>query len=298
MLAPLLVVAVLAAYLLRDGLFPGLGQMFGVSYHATLEGRVVAGPDARPLAGATITIGRLSVVSDERGAFEISDDNLRRRRLQLEVQKESYQKRALEVAIDQERLAVGDIRLLKEFFVSGRVQSRDMNAAVPAATIRVERDREDGGPIVGRSAADGSYRLGPVYEGRRFDLVFDHPAYLPVERKNLVIRRPADNAPQDVVLAVGAVLSGVTRARNGEGLPRVHVIVYQENPDGSLGAVEKAGLSGWDATFLIQGISPGPKRIVGETPDGRREAPALRVKVPEAGEVVNLKLIYLEKKDG
>jgi hypothetical protein len=295
MLAPFLVVALLVSYLLRDGLFPGLGEMFGVSYHATIHGRVVARSNAGPIGAATIRIGRLTANTAADGAFTISHDDFRRRRLQVQVEKEGYQTQLVELAIEDERVDLGTIQLLREFYVTGRIVSKDMDAPVPAATVRVERAREDGGPVSVHTAADGTYRVGPVFEGRRFDMVFDHPSYLPVEMKDLMVRREADNRPRNLALAVGAVLSGETRTQSGEPLSKVHVVVYRTAPDGSLGDVEKAGLSGWDATFLIQGVSPGVKVITGESPDGSQVAYKLDVTVPEAGEITKLKLIFRAK---
>ena len=141
MLAPFLVVALLVSYLLREGLFPGLGEMLGVSYHATIEGRVTARSNASPIAAATIRIGRLTAATDASGAFTISHDDFRRRRLQVQVEKEGYQTRTVDVAIDEDRLDLGTVEMLRAFHVSGRVVSKDMNAPVPAVTVRVERAR-------------------------------------------------------------------------------------------------------------------------------------------------------------
>ena len=93
---------------------------------------------------------------------------------------------------------------------------------------------------------------------------------------------------------MGGVISGETRAVPDRNLQGVHVMVCRELPDGSAGPVEKAGLSGKDGTFLIQGLFPGRKVILGESPDGNLRAAPVHVHVREAGEVAGVKLVFLE----
>jgi hypothetical protein len=293
MLAPFVIVALVLGYFLRAGLLPGFDKFPEESYHATLTGRVVSGSDDQPVGGAAIRIGELSVAADESGVFELEHSNFMRRHLEITVEKPGYHPRQVRVSVDRARVDLGRIPLTRAYFVTGRVVSRDMGAPVPAATIKVERSREDGGNLVVRSDSEGKYRVGPLLEGRPFHLILEHPAYLPIEIRDRVIRTAADNVPIAVSLAVGGVISGETRSSDGERLGRIHVVIHRRHPDGSAGEVEKAGLSGLDGTFLIQGLSPGPKLVLGETPEGDRRSAPVQVFVPEAGEVQGVKLVFL-----
>jgi len=293
MLAPFLIVALVLGYFLRDGLLPGFDKVAAESHHATLTGRVVNGSDDRPVGGATIRVGELSAAADANGVFRLEHQNFMRRQLQLLVEKPGFHPGQLRVNVDRARVDLGRIPLTREYYVTGRIVSRDMGAPVPAATIKVKRAKEDGGDLIARTDNDGKYRVGPLLEGRPFDLLLDHPSYLPTEIKDRIIHTAQDNVPIAVSLAVGGVISGEARMSGGERLALIHIVVHHQRPDGSAGSVEKAGLSGHDGTFLIQGLFPGPKVVVGETPEGDRRSAPVRVTVPEGGEVQGVKVVFL-----
>jgi len=295
MLAPLLIVALVLGYFLRTGLLPGFDKFFGESRHATLTGRVVNGSDDQPVGGATVRVGGLAAAADASGKFELAHSDFMRRRLELTVEKSGFHPRRIGVNVDRARIDLGRIPLTREYYLTGRVVSRDMGAPVPAATIALKRAKEDGGNLIVRSDHEGKYRVGPVLEGRPFDLLLEHPAYLPTELEDRVIHAAADNVPDAVSLAVGGVISGEARTSRGERIPGIRVLVHRRGPGGSAGRVEKSGRSDPDGTFLIQGLFPGPKIVIGESPDGNRRTAPVTVTVEEAGEVHGVRLVFLSR---
>jgi hypothetical protein len=295
MLAPLLIVALVLGYFFRDGLLPGFDRVPGHSQHATLTGRVVNGSTDQPVGGAIVRAGALSVAADAAGMFELTHSDAMRRRLELTVEKPGFHPRRIGVEVDRARIDLGRIPLTREYYLTGRVVSRDMGAPVPAATVALKRAREDGGNLIVRADHEGKYRVGPVLEGRPFDLLLEHPAYLPAELEDRVILNAADNVPVAVSLAVGGVISGEARTSRGERIPGVRVVVHRGGPDGSAGPVEKSGWSDPDGTFLIQGLFPGSKIVVGESPDGERRTAPVTVTVRKAGEVQGVRLVFLSR---
>jgi len=275
------------------GLIPGLGGIMGQDFCAILKGRVTAGRDRVPVEGVTIRVGNLATTTDESGYFELRHRDFLDRRVVIRFQKEGFRNTEKKVHISRQQFTLGAIRLMREFYLTGRIVSKDMNASVPAACVRVIRPSREGGNLVATTDTEGNYRLGPLIEGQTFRVQFSHPSYLPVEYADQVINNDTENSPARVVLAVGGVISGETLDIKKKRLSGLHVMVYRRRQDGTRGDIEKAGLSGRDGTFLIQGLFPGPKVVVGEMPEGDQTALPVKVVVPPAGEVSGVKLVFI-----
>ena len=291
--APLLILALGIACFLRGGLLPGWGGWAKGDFTAILEGRVLEGPDRSPVQGATVQVGTLTTTTDASGGFELTHSDFLNRRVVIQVEKEGYQSQNLKYSVSRKQSDVGTFHLVREFYLSGNVLSRDMKSPVPAVRVEVVRPAGAGGPLRGETDREGCYRVGPVLQGQKFRLRFNHPAYLPEESGNQVIRTEGENPDNTVILKVGGVISGETRTPSGEKLSGIHVLVFFQKEDGTRGDFEKAGLSDQDGIFLIQGLFQGKKVIVGEVPGGHSSPVSAQVTLPEAGEVSGIKLVFV-----
>jgi len=265
----------------------------GGDFTAILKGRVLEGADDTPLQGATVRVGSLTTTTDACGGFELTHGDFLKRRVVIQVEKEGFQSQSLKHSVARKTSTLAPFHLVREFYLTGKILSRDMNAPVPAVRVKVVRPAKAGGALVVETDREGHYRVGPVLQGQTFRLRFDHPAYLPVKFENQVIHTDEENSESTVILKVGGVISGETRTPSGEKLSGVHVVVFARKEDGSRGDFEKAGLSDKDGIFLVQGLFPGQKFIVGEVPGGNPPPVSAQVTLPEAGEVSGIKLVFV-----
>jgi protocatechuate 3,4-dioxygenase beta subunit len=225
-----------------------------------LTGQVLR--EGRPVAGARVhawgSKHESDTASDAQGRFTLEG-----------LRPNTYQVIASHAGLDALRLVslepgMDPRDVLLELGTDARVTGTVRDPAgrpIAGATVRVrfnpERDYED--PTAhARTAADGTYSLGPLPLGR-YHLSAVAPRY---NSSSYTVNVPEEGAhSQDFTLAPTFLIEGRVLSAAGQPLPDVGLELEEEDTGGESGLWRDSTSSGEDGTFVLEALQPVSYRL-------------------------------------
>lgn len=262
-------------------LIPGegiAGVDFVLERGAAVEGRVTT-RSGEPVAGARITAGRPSAVTDGDGAYRLEGVPLGPAALEAFHSARGRRVKRIDVEPGVNPL---DWTLEDGVRVSGRVMD-ETGEPLAGATVRVDRRTAAGQRGVEvRSTADGSFELYPVTPGR-YRLRVGKPGYAETVETLRVGQETVEDL--EIFLLPGGILTGRIEGLDFHEMERVQVQAFDAAGRSWRGQVDYQG------RYEVADLAPGHWQVEASLDGGHRQARG-RVTLPDGNRRVELDLRF------
>ena len=250
---------------------PGGALTLTLEKGALLTGRISL-TDGTPVSGARVSAAGSTALSDDDGAYAV--EGVAPGPAVVGVLHPSYRQYSKEMIIEPGRNQL-DVTFEPGVEVTGRVVD-DRDAPVPGAWVQLSSQPGRDLEYRARAAADGTFRLSPVAQGR-YRLHAGHEDYSPAELKGVVVAdEPVGGL--EIALLRGGAISGRVLGLKPEELAQVNV--EAESAGRSYPAIVDS-----EGRYEVRRLEPGDYLVRARLVAGQRQAQARAVLEPGRPEV-------------
>lgn len=261
---------------------PSAELTFTLQRGTELAGRV-ATADGRPVAGARIGVGESAARSDDDGFYQLGGLPLGQAEIELFHPHYPRQQKTEILTAGANRL---DFRLPSGQEVSGAVLDEE-GKPVAGAWVRLRLATAGKGEHSARSGPDGSFRLGPVVDGRYLVRATATGYAEGTLRQPLLVKgEPVEGV--EVILPRGAALAGRIVGLDNEERWRLRVEAQDEEGRTYRAQLDTAG------RYEIRNLPLGSWLIKGTLGSGERQVQA-RAELRQSGETVEKDLEFEDR---